>query len=109
MGRPNPAYIGSKEPLRQLAAMLNNHPLHFLTTHVLTVLHYSLRWCENTSQIFRSPISGKADGIAPEGVLFPRISLEFHPFKTRHDTPQEWRSPLVKDNNAGPDREGDAA
>ena len=40
-------------------------------------------------------ISGKANGQAPDGVLYPRISMELHPFKNYRDIPKEWKEPLV--------------
>jgi hypothetical protein len=33
---------------------------------------------ENTSRNFLSPISGKADGIAPDGVLYPYLTMKLH-------------------------------
>ena len=75
--------------------MIENFPVNHLTAHVLAVLYFSLRWCENTSHNFLSPISGKANGQAPDGVLYPHISMKLHPFKSYRDIPKEWKEPLV--------------
>ena len=92
----NPAYIERQyEPIRKLNTLIDQYYHSPLTAHVLAVLHFALRWCENTSHNYVSPISGRAEGIAPDGVLFPHISMEFHPFKTYRDVPKEWLEPLV--------------
>lgn len=97
-GPANPAYVRSRAPLRQLLALIENFPCHPLTAHTLSVLRHSLRWCENTSYNYRSPISGMADGRAPGGVLYPHVSLDLHPLASMKDVPREWREPLVNDN-----------
>jgi hypothetical protein len=80
-----------REPLRQLSALLEEHPGHHLTGQVRELLALALSWCANTSH-------NKAPGLgdAPEGVLYPRISLELVPVKNKRDVPKEWREPLVK-------------
>ena len=95
MGEANLGYIRTRAPLRKLATLIDRYPRSPLTDHTLAVLHFSSRWCENTSHNFPSPISGKADGQAPDGVLYPRISMELHPFKSYRDIPKEWKEPLV--------------
>jgi hypothetical protein len=95
-GSYNPAYTRSREPLRLLARLMEDFPRHTLTTHVLAVLHYALRWCENTSYAFISPMTGKAQpGVPPEGVLYPHISMEFVKVESSKDVPKEWTKPLV--------------
>ena len=92
----NPAYIAKRyAPIRKLDALIDQFPLSPLTAHVLAVLHFAHRWCENTSCNHPSPISGRSDGIARDGVLYPRISMEFHPFKGYREVPKEWFEPLV--------------
>jgi hypothetical protein len=84
------------EPLRQLSTLMEKYPVHHLTAHVRAVLHHALRWCENTSCNHPSPISGKVqNGNAPEGVLYPRISIELVPAQRSRDVPKEWQEPLV--------------
>jgi len=74
-GPPNPAYIRSREPLRQLAKLIDDFPRSHLTSNALAVIHYVLRWCENTLSNSTSPITGKGQrGIPPDGVLYPHIS-----------------------------------
>lgn len=93
----NPAYIEKRAVFfRQLRDLTERYPLHYLTTHTLEVLRLALSWCENTSHAYPSPITGVANGNAPEGIFFPRISLELIPFKTWRDVPKEWREPLSK-------------
>ncbi|MCL1986092.1 MAG: hypothetical protein FWG59_06575 [Betaproteobacteria bacterium] len=95
-GIANPAYIRSREPLRQLARLIDGFPLSSLTSHALAVIHYALRWCENTSHKFTSPITGKGQcGIPPEGVLYPHISMELVKVESFRDVPKEWQMPLV--------------
>ena len=97
----NPKWIAKQyAPLRMLAALRERHPSHPLTKHVLEALWLALRWCENTSLSYVSPISGIADGKAPEGVLYPRISIELHPLETWRDIPKEWSGTAVKDGAA---------
>ena len=93
----NPKWITKRyAPLRMLAALWERHSAHPLTGHVLEALRLALRWCENTSPERISPISGKADGKAPEGVLYPRISIELQPLETWRDIPKEWSGTAVK-------------
>jgi hypothetical protein len=86
-----------REPLRHLSNLMESFPVHSLTGHVLEVLHHALRWCENTSLDFLSPISGKANGVAPEGVLYPHVTLELVPLKGARDVPADWKKPLAGD------------
>ena len=105
-GEANPAYIRRREPLRQLARLIENFPRSSLTAHALEVIHYALRWCENTSYCFTSPITGKGQcGIPPEGVLYPRISMELVKVESSLDVPKEWKEPLVPE----PGKEGSTA
>lgn len=97
-GPANPAYVRSRAPLRQLLALIENWPCHHLTAHTLSVLRSALRWCENTSYNYRSPISGIANGCAPDGVFYPRILMELQPLKEARDIPREWREPLIAEN-----------
>jgi hypothetical protein len=100
-GPANPTYIRSREPLRKLARLMEEYPLQPLTAHVLAVLHYALRWCENTSYNSTSPITGKGQcGVPPEGVLYPRISMEFVQMEHARDIPKEWKEPLVSKEEA---------
>ena len=95
-GPANPAYIRSREPLRQLARLIDDFPLSSLTSHALAVIRYALRWCENTSYNFTSPITSKGqNGIPPEGVLYPRISMELVKVESSRDVPKEWKEPLA--------------
>jgi len=74
------------------------YPLSNLTSHALTVIHYALRWCENTSYNTVAPITGKRQcGIPPEGVLYPRISMELVKVESSRDIPKEWKEPLVQE------------
>lgn len=100
-GPANPAYVRSRAPLRQLLALIENFPCHHLTAHTLSVMRHALRWCENTSRNYCSPISGISDGRAPDGVLYPHVSLDLHPLASMTDVPREWREPLVNDNAPG--------
>jgi hypothetical protein len=95
-GSYNPAYIRSREPLRQLARLMEDFPQNPLTRHALAVIHYALRWCENTSYAVVSLMTGKAqNGIPPEGVLYPRISMELVKVEHQRDIPKEWKEPLA--------------
>ena len=86
----------AREPLRQLARLIEDFPRSSLTSHALAVIHYALRWCENVSYAYVSPITGKAqNGVPPDGVLFPRISMELVKVESSQDIPKEWREPLV--------------
>jgi hypothetical protein len=87
-----------QEPLRQLSKMLENFPIHPLTAQVCEALSYALRWCENTSCRIPSPITGEASGIAPEGVFFPRLTLELEKVESNRDIPAEWAGKLVKED-----------
>jgi FAD/FMN-containing dehydrogenase len=73
--------------MREFARMLNNFPWQHLTCQTLEIMEYALRWMENTSHKFASPISGRADGIAPDGVLYPYITMELH---ESSDVQREW-------------------
>ena len=94
----NPKWITKRyAPLWMLAALWERHSAHPLTGHVLEALRLALRWCENTSPEHISPISGKADGKAPEGVLYPRISIELHAIKSWDGIPKDWWASAVKE------------
>ena len=93
--------IKRRKPLRQLARLIAGYPRHPLTAHVLAVVHFAHRWCENTSHLTVSPITGKCqNGKAPDGVQYPRISMEFVEVGHKDNVPNEWKAPLVSQDVA---------
>jgi hypothetical protein len=100
-GQANPAYIRSREPLRKLARLIDDFPRSHLTSNALAVIHYALLWCENTSFSCTSPITGRCQhGTPPDGVLYPRISMEFVKVENSRNIPKEWTMPLVDEGGA---------
>ena len=47
-------------------------------------------------KIKENHLSGKANGIAPDGVLYPRIGLSLVKVEGARDIPEEWKTPFAE-------------